>query len=154
MSELARDAAVAALLDLSRSADYRDRADAGRCLAWFAERPEAGARLHELVVDAEDTFVTAVTTEALLRRGDEAGLAAVAVGLAYAAEDHERWIETAAREVFGVFARERDAAVGVCEMLERDAGRDADVRAGAARLATVLRAFEPTFQPKEHGGPG
>ncbi|MFJ9779070.1 hypothetical protein ACIRSS_05775 [Amycolatopsis sp. NPDC101161] len=73
---------MAALIELAGSADYRDRADAGRGLAGFAEMPEARGPLLELVLDDRDTFVTRVTAEALLRRQDLAGLAVVASALA------------------------------------------------------------------------
>src|SRR5690349_16364572 len=84
MSDEARRAAVAALIELAGSANYRDRADAGRSLASFAEVPEAGRTLLGLVLDAGDTFVTRVTAEALLRRQDTVGLAVVAAALAEA----------------------------------------------------------------------
>ncbi|WP_199856867.1 hypothetical protein [Nocardia suismassiliense] len=74
MSNQARAAVVAALIELARSADVRDRADAGYGLAAFAEMPDARAVLASLVLDAEDTFVTLVTAEALLRRKDVWGL--------------------------------------------------------------------------------
>jgi hypothetical protein len=76
MNDEARRAAVIALIGLARSRDYRDRADAGRALASFAETPEAQGPLLELVLDAGDTFVTRVTAEALLRRQDTVGLVA------------------------------------------------------------------------------
>ncbi|UMP07230.1 hypothetical protein [Amycolatopsis sp. EV170708-02-1] len=88
MSNQARRAVVAALIKLAGSPGYRDRADAGRSLANFAEMPEAREPLLELVLDAGDTFVTRATAEALLRRQDSAGLAVVASALAAATPDH------------------------------------------------------------------
>ncbi|XTZ18748.1 hypothetical protein ACQSSU_15915 [Micromonospora echinospora] len=113
MDDEARRAAVAALKDLVRGRDYRDRADAGRALASFAERPEAAEALRELVLDVDDTFVTRATTEALLRRMDTVGLATVAYALAQADSNHGDWIHAAVVDVFGVFSRDRDAA-GLC----------------------------------------
>jgi hypothetical protein len=75
MSNETRLAAVAALIRLAGSVDHRDRTDAGRGLASFAEMSEARAPLLGLVLDAGDTFVTRATAEALLRRQDSAGLA-------------------------------------------------------------------------------
>lgn len=72
---------VTALVGLAGSCDYRDRADAGRCLASFAQ---AAGTLLELVLDAGDTFVTRATAEGLLRRQDKVGLAMVASALAAA----------------------------------------------------------------------
>lgn len=69
-----RRAAVVALGELGRSGDFRDRANAGCGLAAFAEMEEAVGPLLELVLDHENTFVTRVTVQALLRRIDRAGL--------------------------------------------------------------------------------
>jgi hypothetical protein len=63
VSNEARRAVVAALIELAGSPDYRDRADAGRGLASFAEMPEARGPLLELALDDRDTFVTRVTAE-------------------------------------------------------------------------------------------
>ncbi|GIE92468.1 Resolvase, N terminal domain [Actinoplanes regularis] len=73
MSDEARRAVVATLIGLAGSPNYRDRADAGRSLAIFAEVPEAGKALLNLVLDAGDTFVTRETATALLRRQDAVG---------------------------------------------------------------------------------
>ena len=72
-------------MELAASRDYRDRADAGRAMASFADVPEARGPLVRLVLDRDDTFVTRATAEALLRRRDSAGVAAVAGGSAGAA---------------------------------------------------------------------
>ncbi len=73
------------MIELAKSSDYRDRADAGRAMASFAEISTARNGLLGLVLDARDTYVTLVTAEALLRRQDSAGLAIVAAALATAA---------------------------------------------------------------------
>ncbi|MEU8415792.1 hypothetical protein AB0C24_23650 [Amycolatopsis japonica] len=144
MSNEARRAVVAALITLAGSPDYRDRADAGRGLANFAEMPEAGEPLLELVLDAGDTSVTRATAEALLRRQDSAGLAVVASALATAGPNHTDWIHTAVLDVFGVIASDRDAAVQECETLGRDA--NARTRRGAGHLATALAAINPILR--------
>ncbi|WP_051772169.1 hypothetical protein [Saccharothrix sp. NRRL B-16314] len=141
MSDEARNAVVAALVDLAGSADYRDRADAGRCLASFAEMPAARGPLLALVLDAGDTFVTRATAEALLRRGDAVGLAAVASALAAADPNHADWVGTAVRDVFAVFSDERDAAVRECEVLTGHP--DERTRRGAGLLTAVLTGIEP-----------
>lgn len=102
----ARRQVVGALTRLAQSTDYRDRADAGRSLASFADVPGAHEPLRRLLLDVTDTFVTRATAEALLRRQDAAGLAAVASALAEADFNHMTWIHTAVLDVFGVFARE------------------------------------------------
>ncbi|WP_329116360.1 hypothetical protein [Streptomyces sp. NBC_01465] len=105
-----RHAAVVALGELGRSHDYRDRADAGHGLAGFAEMQEALGPLQELVLDPGDTYVTRVTTEALLRRKDRAGLTAVASALAVAGPNHGDWIHTAVVDVFSDTARPAPAS--------------------------------------------
>ena len=52
-----RHAVVVALVELGRSHDYRDRADAGHGLAGFAEMQEAQGLLLELVLDPGDTWI-------------------------------------------------------------------------------------------------
>jgi hypothetical protein len=147
MSDEARRAAVAALIGLAGSANYRDRADAGRSLASFAEIPEAGRTLLGLVLDAGDTFVTRVTAEALLRRQDAVGLAVVASALAAADPNHADWIHTAMLDVFMVFARDRDAALRECEVLTR--GTDEQVRCGGHQLIDMLTEINPILYPAQ-----
>ncbi|WP_424186767.1 hypothetical protein ACOBQX_02740 [Actinokineospora sp. G85] len=145
MSDEARRAAVAALIRLAGSTDYRGRADAGRSLATFADMPEAKGPLLALVLDAGDTFVTHVTAEALLRRQDSAGLGIVAAALATADPNHAEWVHTAVLDVFGVFSRDRDAAVQECEALARDS--DEQTRCGVDQLTATLAGINPIFQP-------
>ncbi|GAA1268321.1 hypothetical protein [Saccharothrix xinjiangensis] len=152
MSNEARHAVVEALVELARSPDHRDRADAGRGLAGFAEMPEAREPLLRLVLDGGDTFVTRVTAEALLRRQDPSGLAVVASALAAVGPDrpdHLDWIHTAVLDVFTVFSGERDAAVRVCEELAR--GSDEQVRRGAGLLIDALAGIEPILRPARGG---
>lgn len=52
MDAEARRRVVSALTRLSDSDDYVDRADAGRCLASFADLPEAHGPIRSLVLDA------------------------------------------------------------------------------------------------------
>jgi hypothetical protein len=138
---------VAALIELARSADYRDRADAGRCLASFVEQSGARRTLLALVLDANDTFVTVATAEALLRRKDTAGLDVVAGALAAAEFNQMLWIDSAVRDVFGVLASDRDAAVQTCETLTRNS--DAQVRSGGAELIAMLNDIDPILHPAE-----
>ncbi|MFJ9778759.1 hypothetical protein ACIRSS_04195 [Amycolatopsis sp. NPDC101161] len=150
MTSEARRAVVAALIELARSPDYRDRADAGRSLASFAEMPEARGPLLELVLDDRDTFATRVTAEALLRRQDPVGLEVVASALGAIGPDYHTpsqidWIHTAVRDVFMVFSRDRDAAARVCEVLARDP--DAQVRCGAEKLIAELAGIDPILRP-------
>ncbi|MEU4673976.1 hypothetical protein AB0F91_39975 [Amycolatopsis sp. NPDC023774] len=135
---------MSALIRLAGSPDWRDRADAGRGLANFAEMVEARGPLLGLVLDAGDTFVTRATAEALLRRQDSSGLAVVAAALAAAGPDHAEWIHTAVLDVFGVIASERDAAVRECEAVERDA--DERARHGAGQLAAMLAELSPVLR--------
>lgn len=145
MSNEARRAAVAALIRLTGGTDHHDRADAGRGLATFAEMPEAKEPLVGLVLDADDTFITRATAEALLRRQDSVGLAVVATALTQADPNHADWIHAAVLEVFGVFSRDRDAAVRECEALARDA--DERTRRSVDRLTAMLVGINPILHP-------
>ncbi|GIG63282.1 hypothetical protein Lfu02_76540 [Longispora fulva] len=149
MREEARHSAVAALIRLAGSSDFRDRADAGRALASLAEMPAARQMLLNLVLDASDTFVTRATTEALLRRHDGVGLAVVASALATANPNHADWIHTAVLDVFLVFADERDAAVRECEELARN--DSSQVRQGVGRLLEMLVKINPILHPTQDG---
>ncbi|MEV7415640.1 hypothetical protein [Streptomyces sp. NPDC089919] len=122
-----------------------DRADAGRGLAGFAEMEEAVGPLLELVLDREDTFVTRVTAEALLRRHDSAGLRVVASALAVASPNHGDWIHTAILDAFAVYASDRDDAVQLCEALTRDI--DERVALGARELRESLSGINCVLYP-------
>ncbi|WP_128977399.1 hypothetical protein [Streptomyces roseicoloratus] len=134
-----------ALGELGRSSDFGDRADAGRGLAGFAEMEEAVGPLLELVLDREDTFVTRVTAQALLRRQDRAGLRVVASALAVASPNHGDWIHTAILDVFAVYASDRDDAVRLCEALTRDT--DEHVALGARELHESLSGINCVLYP-------
>ncbi|MET9397159.1 hypothetical protein [Kitasatospora sp. NPDC002965] len=134
-----------ALVELGRSQDYRDRADAGHGLAGFAEMEEAQGPLLELVLDPGDTFVTQVTAVAVLRRRDRIGLTIVASALAVANANHGDWIHTAIRDVFGIYFEERDSAMQLCEEILEDS--DDRVALGARRLHEALTAIDPVLRP-------
>ncbi|MBD0689819.1 hypothetical protein [Streptomyces sp. CBMA123] len=142
-----------ALGQLGRSHDYRDRADAGHGLAGFAEMQEARGPLMELVLDPADTFVTRVTTEAVLRRKDRAGLTIVASALAVADSHHNNWIHTAIVDVFSIFADDRDNALKLCEELSQDT--DGRIALGARQLHEMLTEIDPVLGPAiTRGEPG
>ena len=149
MGNEARRAAVAALVELAESSDYQDRADAGRGLASLVDIPQARGMLLDLLLDAEDTFVTRVTAEALLRRRDKTGLATVALALGAADPNHVDWIDVAVVDVLGVYASDRDAAVRDCEALTEDA--DDQVRHGASHLMAMLTELNPILLPAQKG---
>ncbi|WP_369184969.1 hypothetical protein [Streptomyces sp. Y1] len=140
-----RYAAVVALGELGRSHDYRDRADAAHGLAGFAEMHEAFGPLRTLVLDPDDTFVTRVTAESLLRRQDRVGLAIVASALAEADPNHGDWIHTAVVDVFSIFSHARDNAIRLCEELSQDA--DDRVAQGARQLHDLLVEIDPVLRP-------
>ncbi|WP_254552241.1 hypothetical protein [Kitasatospora sp. MMS16-BH015] len=145
MNNALRRASIVALSELGRSDDYRDRADAGRGLAGFAELDESVGILLDLMLDAGDTFVTLVTVESVLRRKDRIGLAIVASALAVADADHAEWIYTAIVNVFGVFSSDRDEAMQICEGLTRDS--DENVSLGARGLIGLLADIDPVLRP-------
>ncbi|MER6046727.1 hypothetical protein ABT168_04530 [Streptomyces sp. NPDC001793] len=142
-----RQAAVAALGELGRSHDHRDRADAGHGLAGFAEMAEAAGPLLALVLDSDDTFVTRRTVEALLRRQDRAGLTLIASALAVANSNHSDWIHTAVVEVFGIYSDDRDDAIRQCEEMLRDT--DDRVALGARQLHQILAEIDPVLHPAD-----
>lgn len=142
-----RLSSVAALVELAGSDGYGDRADAGRALANFAQTPASREPLLRLLLDANDTYVTRATAEALLRRRDAAGFAIVAEALASADPQHSTYIDDAVRAVFGVFASERDEAIKACEALSSDAS--AAIRQGAADLRKMLAEIDPVLYPHE-----
>ncbi|GAA5014821.1 hypothetical protein [Actinopolymorpha pittospori] len=146
MSDESRRAVVAALIRLADSTEYRDRADAGTCLASYAEMPEAGATLRRLVLDAVDTYVTRWTAAALLRRMDRAGFAMIASAFASADDQTADWIFTAVEDTVG--HSESDLAVAMAECAALTSGDDDElVRSGAGRLLEdmrqALRATDP-----------
>lgn len=123
-----RRAVIDPLIELASSPDHRDRADAGRGLAVFADTQQARDFLVALVLDTHDTFVTRVTAQAVLRRQDKIGYAIVSRALAVADNNHSDWIHTAIVDIFGIYAAERDAAVRECQTLLDD--NDETVQAG------------------------
>ncbi|MFD7916862.1 hypothetical protein ACFV30_40300 [Streptomyces sp. NPDC059752] len=146
MNSALRRAAVVALGELGRSSDSGDRADAGRGLASFAEMEEAIGPLLELVLDREDTFVTRVTAEALLRRQDRAGLLIVASALAVASPNHGDWIHTAVHDAFAIHASDRDDAMRLCEELTQVP--DERVALGARELNESLTRIHCVLHPE------
>ncbi|MET9276138.1 hypothetical protein [Kribbella sp. NPDC003557] len=138
---------VTALIELAASADYRDRADAGRALAVFAEAPEARDPLRRLVLDNGDTFVTLTTAEALLRRQDTAGFTIVAEALTSADPQQTTYIHDAATTVFQLFASDRDQALEACDALVHDTSPH--VRQGAAELREMLTHIDPILHPHD-----
>ncbi|MCX4808699.1 hypothetical protein OG594_45275 [Streptomyces sp. NBC_01214] len=141
-----RRAAVVALGELGRSSDPGDRADAGRGLAGFAEMEEAVGPLLKLVLDRENTFVTRVTAEALLRRQDRVGLMVVASALAVASPNHGDWIHTAILDAFAIYASDRDDAMRLCEELTMDP--DERVALGARALNESLSGIDCVLHPE------
>ncbi|GLY54770.1 hypothetical protein [Lentzea sp. NBRC 102530] len=145
MDDDARQAVVTALLRLAASSDHRDRADAGRGLASFAEVPAARRKLLELLLDTADTFVTDETTEALVRRGDAEALAIVCAGAAQAGHDHVDHLYGTLCSTLVVYESERDAAVAICQTFLDDPARDEQTRTGAAAVIAALTELRPVL---------
>jgi hypothetical protein len=138
---------VAALIELAGGDDYRDRADAGRALATFADEAESRAALLGLVLDGRDTFVTRVTVEALLRRHDAAGLGVIAEALTSGADlPHQTQISDAVNAVFILLASQRDHAIDVCAGLALDT--DEHLRHGAGQLRKMLMEVHSLLEPE------
>ncbi len=147
MEEDTRLVVVDALARLAYSDDPRDRAVAGRCLAGFAESPEARAVLANLVLDARDSNVSMATAEALLRRKDRLGLALVAAAWAVADSDCAEELGVAVQRVFILFADDRDTALRQCQELAADPAQPGAVRAGTDELITELVSIDPLLKP-------
>ncbi|MFJ9390740.1 hypothetical protein ACIRON_18085 [Nocardioides sp. NPDC101246] len=113
----ARDAAVDALIAMSLSPDYHDRADAGVALASLVDSPQAPERLRQLVLDPDDTVVTRKTVEALTHRGGSAALTVIAAALASADIDRQEWIATGVRDALGWADWEWGERIAACERL-------------------------------------
>ncbi|HEY2697176.1 MAG TPA: hypothetical protein VGJ45_17020 [Pseudonocardiaceae bacterium] len=145
----ARLAAATALIRLARGEDHRDRVDAARGLAGFADLPEVGEVLLDLVLDKDDTYVTAVTAEALLRRGDMTALAIFCAGYAVAEYQHIDELAGTVQWTVGIVDRDRDAAVLICRGLIDDPARSDQVRAGAQALLTNLIELRPVLLAEE-----
>ncbi|MFE4977543.1 hypothetical protein ACFRAR_36220 [Kitasatospora sp. NPDC056651] len=86
-----------------------------------------------------------MTTEAVLRRMDGAGLTVVASAMAVADANHSDWIRTAIVDVFGIFSEDRDEAVRLCEEMLRDT--DDRVALGARQLHGILAEIDPVPRP-------
>jgi hypothetical protein len=131
-----RHAAVAALTALAGSPDHRDRADAGRGLATFAEMSEAREPLLALVLDPGDPSVTRATVEGLFRRQDPAGITVMASALGAAEPDQVDRIHTAVIDVLRGSAWDLDAAMRSCGALVK--ADDEQVSRGADMLITMV----------------
>jgi hypothetical protein len=118
------------------SPEYLRRARAGRELAAFADVPAAAEALSRLLLDAEDTYVTRQTTEALAQAGTTAALGLIALALAEADPNHRDWIQTGICDV--VLGVDDDAAklAVVCRQLAQDP--DERIREGTAEMLTWL----------------
>ncbi|MGN9911358.1 hypothetical protein ACTMTJ_27745 [Phytohabitans sp. LJ34] len=138
MSEEMRRAAVVALAALARSFDDRDQADAGRCLASFAEIPEAREPLWHLMLGSAGASAVRATVEGLLRRQDAVGVTVVAAALGTADPDQVDRIHIALADVMRVLAGELDleATMRSCGMLVE--GDDEDLSRGADMLISMV----------------
>lgn len=141
MDEKSRLNAANVLIVLSRSPRHEDRVDAGRCLANFVDIPGVSNVLFELALDPNDTAVTLATADALLRRKDRLGVTVLARALAVADSNHADWIYPAVSGVFGIFERDRDVAIRICEELLGDA--DSQLRLGLLAILDTLAGIEP-----------
>ena len=124
----ARDTAVDALIAMSLSPDYRDRADAGVALASLADSPRASERLYQLVLDPDNTATTRLTVEALTRRGDSKALTVIAAALASADIGRQEWIATGVNDALGWADWDWAERIAVCETLP-DAEQSSRLRA-------------------------
>ncbi|WP_299530072.1 HEAT repeat domain-containing protein [uncultured Streptomyces sp.] len=136
-------ASLAALIEQSRSNDYRDRAAAGRGLADLAGVPEAVATLRELVRDPCDTHVIRVTAGALLRRRDAEAVTIVASALTGADPGHTDWIAAAVHDVLGApgSLTHRRASTALARAVAAET--DECVVMGARQLLDILSELDP-----------
>jgi hypothetical protein len=59
------------------------------------------------------------------------------------------WLYGAVDSALGVFERDRDEAVRICQALVEDPGHDDQVRAGAVQLVAALTDLEPMLKAIE-----
>ncbi len=88
---------MAKLRQAANSADFRERAIAGEHLVMYADDASAAQLLLRLLLDAENTFVTEKTSQALIARGDLAALRVYAQGYLNAESDSIEFFENPGR---------------------------------------------------------
>lgn len=145
MSSDARRRVVDTLTELSLSTDWRDRADAGRALASFAELTQAQRPLQRLLLDPADTFVTHATAEALSRRKDATGVITLAQALGTADPEQIDHISDAVITALAIFAEDRDSTVQICDTLT--SSPEPALRHGATQLRRILAEINPVLYP-------
>lgn len=127
----------AAAIEAASSPSWPARAAAAPRLAPHAGVGSAAAVLERLLLDPENTFVTRVTAEVLLRQGSLAAVRLVARAVARADDHHADWLQTAAHDVARPPATAARAVSAACAALTEDP--DEPVRRGARELAEWLR---------------
>jgi HEAT repeat protein len=124
----------AALAEAS-SPSWRQRAQAGRGLAAFADVPEAAEALVGLLLDVEDTAVTRQTAEALAEVGSVAAIRLIALAVAGADDNHADWLQTGICDALMGPDDAPDVAAA-CGALARDP--EEAVRRGAADISAWI----------------
>ncbi|MGI5171803.1 hypothetical protein ACQEU3_46410 [Spirillospora sp. CA-253888] len=130
-----RTRVLEAALAEALSPSWRQRVQAGRDLAAFADVPEAAEALVELLLDAEDTAVTRQTAEALVRVGTVAALKLIALAVVRADDNHADWLQTGVHDALVGPDGAPDVAAA-CGKLARDP--DEAVRDGAADISAWI----------------
>ncbi|MFJ3202942.1 hypothetical protein [Streptomyces sp. NPDC086989] len=118
----------AALAEAS-SPSWKQRARAGRDLAFFADVPEAAEALVGLLLDVEDTAVTRQTAEALAQVGTMAAVRLIALAVAEADDNHADWLKTGVYDALV----DPDGVAATCRKLARD--QEEAVRRGAEEIS-------------------
>jgi hypothetical protein len=90
--------------------------DAGITLARLLDMPGVAARLHDLILDPEDTAVTRWTVDALVRRGDGPALAVVADTLPFVDDARLDWIVAGFLDALPL-SSDWEAIATACQML-------------------------------------
>lgn len=114
------------------------RAEAGVALAASPDLLQVGDVLVRLLLDPDDTFVTAETAGALISRVDEGALRLLCVALSRANEQQANWIYDSVlfqKSIF-FYPEAQEAAVSILASLSKHAS--SDVVREAATLITLM----------------
>lgn len=138
MPGFASSGALTEAIEDGLSPSWSVRAAAGPRLAPHVGVASAAAVLERLLLDPENTFVTRVTAQALLRQGSLAAVRLVVRAVARADDNHGDWLQTAAHDVAWPPGEAGRAVAAACAALADDP--DGDVRRGAAEVAEWVPA--------------
>lgn len=133
------EAALAEALALASSRKFEDRCRAAPMLVGLLDQSQARTALLHLLLDAEDTYVTELAAEALLRDGSPAAVAIFAKGWMLAdEEDTLPQMNDHLYDWAGAEPRPYDWPKIVATLRDMTTAEDDELRAAAATLLADL----------------